>query len=143
MVLTNAANILGGEKVLHRPIRSQMDVIELISKGIPKNALMNLVKYLGITTHQIAALLPVTERTIQRYTPNQHFNSVVSEHILQIAELAAKGAEVFDSKEQFRLWLSLPNKALGNKTPLSMMNTKRGSDMVMDILVRIEHGVYS
>jgi putative toxin-antitoxin system antitoxin component (TIGR02293 family) len=104
---------------------------------------MNLVKYLGITTHQIAALLPVTERTIQRYTPNQHFNSVVSEHILQIAEVAAKGAEVFDSKEQFRLWLSLPNKALGNKTPLSLMNTKRGSDMVMDILVRIEHGVYS
>ncbi|MGD0885202.1 MAG: MbcA/ParS/Xre antitoxin family protein [Thermodesulfovibrionales bacterium] len=57
--------------------------------------------------------------------------------------MVAKGAEVFDSKEAFRLWLTLPNKALGNKTPLWLMNTKRGVDMVMEILARIEHGVYS
>ena len=45
--------------------------------------------------------------------------------------------------ENFLEWLSLPNKALANKTPLSLLKTKYGTDMVMDVLVRIQHGVFS
>lgn len=143
MVSTKAANILGGAKVLLHPFRNQMEIIDLINGGIPKKALINLVNYLGMSIQQIAELLPLTKRTIERYTPNQRFNSVVSEHVLQLAVIAAKSDDVFDSKEQFRLWLDLPNKALGNKSPFSIMNTRLGTDMVLDILGRIEHGVYS
>ncbi len=143
MTLTDVANILGGKKTLHKNIKDRMDLIDLINTGITKTALQNLASYLSFSMHQMATLLPVTERTIQRYTPQKHFNPIISEHILQIAEVAAKGSEVFKNKENFITWLNLPNKALANKTPLSLLNTKYGTDMVLDVLVRIEHGVFS
>ena len=120
-----------------------MDLIDLSNKGISKNALIKLADYLEISTHQIAQLLPVTERTIQRYTQEKHFNRVVSEHILQIAEVAAKGSKVFKDKEQFLIWINLPNLALDNKTPVSLLNSKFGADIVLDELGRIEHGIFS
>jgi hypothetical protein len=66
--LSNVTAILGGEEVLHKKISNRMDLIELSQKGIPKDALVNLAKYFSFTTRQMAQLLPVTARTIRRYT---------------------------------------------------------------------------
>lgn len=143
MTVTDVAKILGGEKTLRRKIKNQMDWIELIDTGVTKSALSSLAGSLNFSMHQLAGLLPVTERTIQRYSPGEHFNAVVSEHIIQIAEVAAKGAEVFKDKEAFNTWLNLPNKALANRKPVTLLKTKFGADMVIDLLVRIEHGTYS
>jgi putative toxin-antitoxin system antitoxin component (TIGR02293 family) len=120
-----------------------MDLVELSNKGVTKNALTHLAKFLSFTMSQMAAVLPVTERTIQRYAPKKHFNRVVSEQILQIAEVAAKGAEVFEDRDKFLAWMDHPNRALGDKTPLSLLNSRFGAEMVLDELGRIEHGVFS
>jgi len=143
MELSGVAEVLGGEKVLRKKIQSRMDLIELSNKGLTKNALRHLAKFLSFTMSQMAALLPVTERTIQRYAPRKHFNRVVSEQILQIAEVAARGAEVFEDRDKFLAWMDHPNRALADKTPLSLLNSRFGAEMVLDELGRIEHGVFS
>ena len=143
MELSGVADVLGGEKVLRKKIQSRMDLIELSNKGLTKNALRHLAKFLSFTMSQMAALLPVTERTIQRYAPRKHFNRVVSEQILQIAEVAARGAEVFEDRDKFLAWMDHPNRALADKTPLSLLNSRFGAEMVLDELGRIEHGVFS
>ncbi|MCP5007516.1 MAG: DUF2384 domain-containing protein [Planctomycetes bacterium] len=135
--------VLGGRKVLKMSIQSQMDLVTLSNKGVTKDALLHLAKYLSFSMNQMARLLPVTERTIQRYTLKKHFNRVVSEHILQIAEVAAKGAEVFESRGKFLTWMNHPNVALDKNTPMSLLNSKFGVDMVLDELGRIEHGVFA
>ena len=68
---------------------------------------------------------------------------MVSEQILQMAEVAAKGSEVFEGRDKFLAWINHPNKALENKTPMSLLNSKFGADMVLDELGRIEHDVFS
>jgi putative toxin-antitoxin system antitoxin component (TIGR02293 family) len=143
MELSGVTKVLGGEKVLRKKIQSRMDLIELSNKGLTKNALSHLAKFLSFTMSQMAALLPVTERTIQRYAPKKHFNRVVSEQILQIAEVAARGAEVFEDRDKFLAWMDHPNRALADKTPLSLLNSRFGAEMVLDELGRIEHGVFS
>ncbi len=143
MEFSSITKVLGGEKVLRQKIRSRMDLIELTNKGVTKDALRHLAKFLSFTISQMAALLPVTERTIQRYTTKKHFNRVVSEQILQIAEVAAKGAEVFEDKDKFLSWINHPCKALANKTPLSLLNSRFGAEMVLDELGRLEHGVFA
>ena len=143
MEFATVEKILGGRKILHKHIKDRMDLIDLSSNGISKKALLNLAKYLNITVHQIACLLPITERTIQRYSPDKRFNSYVSEHILQIAEVAAKGNEVFENREKFLMWLNFPNKALGSKTPTSLLGSKFGTNMVLEELVRIEYGIFA
>ena len=121
MELVEMAKVLGGLRVLRMRLQNQMDLIELSNKGITKNALLHLAKYLCISTKQIADLLPVTEHTIRKYTPGQHFNRVVSEQILRIAEVAAKGQKTFGDKAKFLSWMNQQNRALANRTPMSLL----------------------
>lgn len=143
MALADVAKVLGGEKVLRQQLQSRMDLIALSHKGVTKEALVHLAHFLACTIRQMAELLPVTERTIQRYTPQQPFNRVVSEHILQLAEVAAKGTEVFADKAMFLAWLHHPNTALANHTPLSLLSSRFGADLVLEELGRMEHGVFA
>ena len=83
MRLSRVGDVLGGQKVLRRKIATRLDLVALGSDGVPKAALLQLASFLGVTVGQLAALLPVTERTIQRYPANRSFSRVVSEQILQ------------------------------------------------------------
>jgi putative toxin-antitoxin system antitoxin component (TIGR02293 family) len=141
MSLAGIVEVLGGEKVLQHQIRSRLDLIDVCRKGVPKEALAHLAHFLSCTIHDVVDLLPVTERTLQRYTPQQPLNRVVSEHILQLAEVAAKGVEVFTDKAAFLAWLHQPSTALANHTPLSLLISRFGAEMVLDELGRLEHGV--
>jgi putative toxin-antitoxin system antitoxin component (TIGR02293 family) len=143
MEMSALENVLGGEKILRKRIQSRMDLVELSYDGISKDALLHLASYLSFSLNQIAQLLPISRRTIQKYPAEKHFNRIVSEQILQIAEVAARGADVFGNIEQFIAWTNHKNKALGDKTPISLLKSKFGADMVLDELGRIEHGVYS
>ena len=143
MELSGVMKVLGGQKVLGKRIKSRMDLIELSKSGLTKKALAHLAKYMSFSVRQMAEFLPVTERTIQRYGPDAHFNRVVSEQILQIAEVAAKGTEVFEDTNRFLAWMNHPSKALANKTPSSLLSSRFGIEMVLDELGRMEYGVFS
>ena len=103
----------------------------------------SMANFMDAPVSQLAALLPVSERTIQRYTPKMHFNSVVSEYILHIAEVVARGIEVFEDKDRFLSWLNQPSTALGGQSPKGLLTSRFGTDMVLDELTRIEHGIVS
>jgi putative toxin-antitoxin system antitoxin component (TIGR02293 family) len=143
MQVSEVLKILGGRNVLRGDIASRMDLIRLSSKGITKDALLRLANYLSMSIRQVAELLPVTERTIQRYKRKQRFNRVVSEQVLQIVEVAARGGEVFADRDKFLSWMRSPNPALGNRTPASLLGSRFGTEVVLDELGRIEHGVIS
>ncbi len=143
MELAQISRILGGRKVLHMRINERQDLIELSNHGVTKRALLNLTKYLCFTLNQISELLPISERTVQRYARSKHFNPSISEQILQIAEVAAKGVDVFENKDDFLAWMKQRNVALGKKTPISLLRSRFGAQMVLDEIGRIEHGVVS
>jgi putative toxin-antitoxin system antitoxin component (TIGR02293 family) len=63
-----------------------------------------------------------------------------------INEMLAKvqtRAEAVLGKEHFESWLQTPKRTLGNKIPLELAKTKQGSEQVLNLLGRIEHGVFS
>lgn len=138
MDYSQISTILGGQVVADR-----WDLVELGSRGVSKAALVRLAKYFSYTVAQMAEVLPVTERTIQRYRPQQRFNQVVSEQILQIAEVAARGEAVFGDRQRFLAWLAAPSHALGQRTPASLLGSRFGAEMVRDELGRIEHGIFA
>jgi len=143
MQLAQVEQILGGQKILGKKLESKMDLVELGSIGITKNAVSHLANYLSLSWKQIADLLPVTDRTLNRYTSNQHFNSAVSEQVIHIAEVLAKGTEVFQEKRKLLLWLNTSHKVFSGKTPFALLNSRFGTELVLEELGRIEFGVYS
>jgi putative toxin-antitoxin system antitoxin component (TIGR02293 family) len=141
MTIPSVTQLLGGKKTLGREVRTRMDLIDLSRKGVSKEALLYLAKFMGLPVGQMAALLPVTERTIQRYAPKEHFDRVVSENILHLAEVVARGLAVFENSDNFKAWINQPSTALGGRSPKSLLPSRFGIDMVLDELTRIEHGV--
>lgn len=131
------------KKIFHKKLKSYMDVIEMSKKGITKASLMEFVHFLNFTPDQFARLLPITLRTIQRYSSKQTFSPTISEHIIQLVFLVGKGIEVFGSLEKFMSWFNAPSQALGGNVPIDLVYLKTGAQMVMDELGRIEYGVYA
>lgn len=141
MEVADISKVLGGPKALHMKIERRQDLIALSGHGVTKDALLKLARHLSLSLAQIAELLPMSARTLQRSARTRHFNRVVSEHILHLAEVVAKGVGVFKNREDFLSWMNQPSVALGNKTPLSLLNSRFGTEMVLDELGRMEHGV--
>lgn len=143
MQLTLVGDILGGEKILGQKIENKMDLVELTRTGVTKSAVSNLAKYLSLSSKQIADLLPVTERTLLRYTAKMFLSPTVSEQVLHIAEVTARGVEVFEDKAKFIMWLHTPHKVFSGKTPYTLLSSGFGAELVLEELGRIEFGVYS
>lgn len=135
-------NILREAAVAYEPT-SSMNLVELARQGISKNSLLKLAEIGGISIKQFAELLPVSLRTIQRYSGKDLLPREVSDHALLIAEVFGKGINVFDNRKSFQQWLQSPLVGLGEQTPLSLLDTSFGARMIMNELGRLEHGVYS
>lgn len=54
-----------------------------------------------------------------------------------------KATKIFGSKEAAINWLKAPNKVLGGITPAQTLSVSYGTEEVMDILGRVEWGIYS
>jgi putative toxin-antitoxin system antitoxin component (TIGR02293 family) len=143
MSVASVAAILGGRKTFRGGTAERIDLMKLSQKGVDKEALLRLAKYLDFSVSQMAEVLPVTQRTIQRYSRTHRFNQMVSEQILQITEVALRGADVLGSRTKFVTWMKSNSPALGNRTPASLLGSRFGAELVLDELGRIEHGVVS
>ena len=143
MKLSHVSKILGGQQVLHANLRSSMDLVRLGEKGVSKNALNHLISYSTLSANQVADLLPVSDRTIQRYGAEDRFTPVVSEQIIAIAMIISRGEEVFGDRTLFLEWMKHKNPALSNKKPLELLSSRFGANLIIEELGRIEHGVIS
>jgi len=60
MSVASVALILGGRKSLKGGTAERIDLMKLSEKGVNKDALLRLAKYLDLSLSQMAELLPVT-----------------------------------------------------------------------------------
>ena len=50
-------------------------------------------------------------------------------------------AAVFEDENAAREWINRDNRSLGGESPLSLLDTEAGYELVLDTLGRIEYGV--
>lgn len=60
--------------------------------------------------------------------------------LVRVARVIERAEAVFEDPESARRWLKTPNAALAGETPISLLDTSKGIESVLDILVRIEYG---
>ncbi len=143
MAALTIQTLLGGSAVIGGTLHSDMDLYQLGNNGIPKQALIDLTEQTGMTMKTVAGILQISERTLQRKAESDLLSKGVSEHVIQIAQVFARGDEVFDSLEHFQVWLNTASVALGNKKPAELLSSRYGIGMILDELGRIEHGIFS
>jgi len=57
--------------------------------------------------------------------------------------LEVQGIRVFKSKHKFYIWLNTSCRALGDQMPAKLIETPEGFQAVLDVLGRMEHGLFS
>jgi len=135
--------LLGGTEVIGHSIRTEMDLYEISRIGLPKRALLHLVTNLNFSIRSMTQLLNITERTIQRKGDLDLLDISTTEQILQVAEVFSRGNDVFGSPENFQDWMKVENVSLGGKRPIELLPSRYGAQMVLDVIGRIEYGVFS
>ena len=98
---------------------------------------------IDIDYDHLSAILGTTKTTLHKKQGEETFSASVSEKIVALMNLYRYGYQVFEDHEKFNKWIQTANRALGNRTPLEVMDTIFGIDEVRDLIGRIEHGVYS
>jgi len=58
------------------------------------------------------------------------------------ARVKAMAVDVLGGEEKADGWLRAPNRALGGRQPLEMLETKEGTQEISNVLGRIEYGVF-
>lgn len=134
--------LLGGKGVLKSRPRSNFDWVAIVREGLPSRVLDALAANLKLTRGELAHTLGIAERTLARRRKEGVFTAEESAKLLRLARVAQRAAEVFERGELALDWLKRPNRALGGETPLALLDTEIGAETVLDVLGRIEHGVF-
>lgn len=117
-------------------------IIDVAEKGISFKFFDALVKKFPFSFQDWAGFLHISGKTLSRYQKEEKtFDTLQSEKILQIEMLYARGEQVFDSADNFMIWLQAENLALGKTRPQDLLGSSFGIALLMDELTRIEHGV--
>ena len=127
--------------LFNQTVRNQSDLIELARTGIPKNEVLKMAKHLSFSGKELAIIINLSERTLQRYPDDKKLEKIASEKAIQLAKLYERGNEVWGDLDRFKGWMRHPNPFLGSKTPLEILDTNFGFEMVLDEIGRIEHGI--
>lgn len=134
-------NLLGGAKTT--TTSSDFDIIKLARQGFPKKALLALAKKISLSIQELAGILHISERTLQRYEDDAIIKTEYAEKAVELVRLYTRGEEVFGSIDKFKLWMKTPGLMFNGEAPVNFLDTSAGFDMVFKELGRIEHGVFA
>lgn len=138
---------LGGRKVFRSVVvKNRSDVHDLILRGLPAAALGHVVDAAAVLMPQeVSDAVGVSLRTVNRRrgAPRRALSREQSDRTWQFAELMVRAIEVFGSQEEAERWFRSPAMALEQKRPIDLVTSSIGVKMVEQLLIRLEHGVYT
>jgi putative toxin-antitoxin system antitoxin component (TIGR02293 family) len=134
--------LIGAGPSTSRKITTKMELITLAEEGLPKDAIDSLMNNLELSLKDFAELLPISLRTLQRQKKNEKLDKYTSVHLIEMAEIIARGIEVFNSKEKFIRWMKRPNIALGSILPMDLLSTSLRIQVLREELERIQYGLF-
>src|SRR5512143_2563105 len=137
------AKVLGGEKTLGRRVSSQQDLISVVRRGLRTSTVDAVIEELDAPRAEVLPTLRLARRTMERRKATGRLRPEESERVYRLAKILASAESVLGTKKKARHWLNTPNRALGNVSPLSLLETEAGVDEVTHVLGRIEFCVYS
>lgn len=137
------AEMLGGMQVLRHRIRRDGDLETVVRGGLPAGSLRSLAEKTSTTLTQLQRIARIDRSTFARRARSRtKLKADESDRLVRIARVAALAIEAMGRQDGLA-WLHEPNRALGERVPIALLDTEVGARQVEQVLGRIEHGVIS
>jgi putative toxin-antitoxin system antitoxin component (TIGR02293 family) len=113
-------------------------------KDFTYNEFKKIADKTPFTQAEWAAMLHVSERTLQRYAKNNgSFASINAERALQIANVIIEGKKTFGKTASFYNWIKRNPFMLEGNLSFESLTSYEGIVKVLTQLGRIQHGIFA
>jgi putative toxin-antitoxin system antitoxin component (TIGR02293 family) len=123
---------------------STNDSVEVVRRGLSIESFKRVANYYQLSDAQMSKVVGTSVRTIVRLQKeDKPLNATWSDRLYRLARVAAQAQDVFESADTATSWLKRPNRGLNGHAPVDLLDTDAGTEQVVELLDRIEYGVYS
>jgi putative toxin-antitoxin system antitoxin component (TIGR02293 family) len=132
--------LLGGEKVVGKPVTCDLDIACLIRDGLPVDVIDRLIGDKTVTPDEVSRIIMAPKIMSERrrkggLTPEQ------SGRVIRVARVFAEALETFGSRDKALTWMRRACAVLGGEAPIDLLDTEEGARLVESLLGRIAHGL--
>lgn len=121
---------------------SYLKLVHISREGLSYQKFKIAEKAFDLTKFELSQLLHISDRTLDRiHKDKKRLSTPQTERVLELSMLYEHGWSCFGSRENFRAWMNNAYIPYGGVTPLSLLDTTHGIEMVHTALGRIEHGI--
>lgn len=141
----SVVNLLGGQRVLRKKLRTRLDAHDLIIGGLPSAALLYLANSVVFLREDeaIKSVIGVSLRTLQRRKEEpKPLSEDQGGRTWKFAEILAQATRVLGSQGEAERWLKSRVIPLSGRRPIDLLSTPAGVEMVENLLTQLEFGVY-
>jgi len=133
--------VLGGGRVLGRPVASLLDLDNAVERGLPKSTLRNVAQRVYSDAAEQRAMMHriVPEATYKRR--RERLSPAESGRTERMARVVAMAEEVWQDRDEARRFLTTPHPEIGGKSPLAAALTELGARQAEEVMIRILYGL--
>ncbi|MBI4542128.1 MAG: DUF2384 domain-containing protein [Gemmatimonadetes bacterium] len=143
MTTQGVAEKLGGRKVFKKPVRSELELAEAIRRGLPTRAVDEVVEAGLLEPAEVYELVLPRRTLAHRRERGQPLTPEQSDRLARVVRVTTRAEEALGERAKAARWLRKPNRALGGRRPIELLENDMGARMVERVLTRIEYGVHS
>ena len=126
------------------PVYKSVKIIPPVTKDFTYSEFKKIADKTPFTQAEWAAILHVSERTLQRYAKsNGVFASINAERAMQIANVLKEGKITFGSIDNFYKWLKEEPYMLEGNLSFQSLTSADGINRILIQLSRIQHGLFA
>ncbi|MDO8595689.1 MAG: DUF2384 domain-containing protein, partial [Sulfuricaulis sp.] len=146
-VLDRIYRLPGPQQVTRLNAGVKADVFAKLASAVDVTA-SNLATALGLSPRtlrsrmQAADVIVLKSKLRSKVKPLALLTPDETERGFRVYRVLRRATEVLGSAEAARSWMNTPQKALGEKTPLSLLARDVGTEEVLNVLTAVEYGVY-
>jgi putative toxin-antitoxin system antitoxin component (TIGR02293 family) len=122
--------------------RDVSDRIAEVREGLPLSELTQLAQTLSISHDQLAGILGITVRTLQRKAgADERLGPAASDRLARVKRILELANHVLGDQHRASRWMTSASRPLGGELPLQLLDTDIGTQRVEQELYQIKYGI--
>ncbi|SNS37879.1 putative toxin-antitoxin system antitoxin component, TIGR02293 family [Sphingomonas laterariae] len=126
------------DRFLHAP---PLDRARVVESGLPAKAVRDLVADPAITLADIARIVAKRRTLERRLADDEALTPEESDRFARFAEVLELAADILGGRATAMEWLRAPKARFEGMSPLDLLRTHAGAQLVENLLLQARHGM--